>query len=199
MIYRITPHRSSVNMKTILTRLKSIKWLALIILLVAAGYWVLDYRQFSTNIRDDKAVKENPMLLTAPVMTDYKNETLNFKLIADKAHVFEEKKQTLLFNLTAYLYEDDGVNLSARIVADQGEYLNKTELLRLWGKVRVELKEGQKLFTEELFVDRKKDLIYNTVKVKAISDSDIVNAASLNYRIKKGILLLRKPRATFKL
>jgi LPS export ABC transporter protein LptC len=176
-------------------RLRYLKWLLISLSLLFAAYWVRDYQRIKPDDKKGIVKKEKPMLLTAPVMWEFNNEKLKLHLVADTAQVFEEIKLTRLINLTALLYEEDGANLSAHIVAEYGEYKAKSDLLRLWGNVRIELKEGQKLYTEELFVNRKQELVYNTVKVKAISGKDIINGASMKYQINKGILLLNKPRA----
>jgi LPS export ABC transporter protein LptC len=101
----------------------------------------------------------------------------------------------LLSHITAALFETDNSVPSASIWAEFGEFTGKSDLIRLWGKVRVEMKEGQHLLTEELFIDRRKEVIYNEVAVTAYSNSDVIKAASMHYTVSSKILLLTKPIA----
>ncbi len=135
-------------------RLRYLKWFLIVLSLTLATFWVLEYKD-NKPVGGNKVVqKENPMVLTRPVMTEYVNEKLKMRLDANSAKVFEGNKVTRLLKLTAKLYDEDGITLSAWIVADFGEFKKRSDLLRLWGKVRIDLKDGQKLFTEELILQR---------------------------------------------
>ena len=177
-------------------RLRYLKWILILSLLILAAVWVMHNRDNKPGEIRKSVKKENPMVLSKPLMTEYENEKLKMRLVAKSAEVFESKKKTKLHHLTAHLFEDDGKTLSAWIVADFGEFEDKSDLLHLWGKVRIDLKDGQKLFTNELFFNRRTEIVYNKVKVKALSGEDVINAESMEYEIKKGILLLGKPEAS---
>ncbi len=176
-------------------RILSIKWAILGLLTVVVTYLLLNSLVDDSEQKVVFSKKERPMIIMNPVLREYEDEKINLKLVADKAEVYEKKQSTILLKPVAKLFDSGDVSKVTIIRANTGKYQNKKDQIHLWGNVRIEFHDGQRLFTEELFVNSRKKVIYNTVKVKVISGSEVINAASMRYTMNNEVLVLKRPKA----
>ena len=142
---------------------------------------------------------EEPLILFNPVLQEFEKDKLKIRLIADKAQIFENKQRTLLTNISADLYVSDTPGSATHLQAGFAEMSAQSNLVRLWGAVRLETRDGQSLLTEELFLNNADKTVYNQVAVTAYTDQETIKAASMHYDLKKGILLLNQPSMQVKL
>jgi hypothetical protein len=91
-------------------------------------------------------------LMRAPLMEEH--------AFADPA--FEEYRE----GIEAIGYDSLGVNPASRIVADHALHWAERDLWQLSGNVVVDGEEGEKLYTQQLFYDRKIDKIWSNVDTK---------------------------------
>ncbi len=169
------------------------KWIILGIGLVVAAFFLLDSNDSTSDIKKVATNKEKPMLVMNPDMTEYEGEEVNLKITADKAEIFEKSKRTVVFNPVAKLFSNKNTDNVTIIRANKGDYSIKQDKIRLYGKVRVNFHDGQKLLTEELVINNKSQTVYNSVRVKVISGDDIIDAQSMHYQIQSSILKLKQP------
>lgn len=176
-------------------RIRYISWIVITVLLVFAIYYVWNTQKDTAPVEKVDTTTEEPMLLFQPVVREFEGETLSFHMVAERAHVFEKKKLTRLWSIVANLYKDDPSQPSTTIRSKFGKLHGKESLLHLWGSVQVDTRDKQRLTTEELFLDRKRNVIYNSVPVTATSPTDRIDATSMHYDLTKDILRLTHPTA----
>ncbi|MBU2513349.1 LPS export ABC transporter periplasmic protein LptC [bacterium] len=180
-------------------RILSIKWAIPGLLIVVIVYLIFNPAAEKSDKKPADKEKERPMIIMNPILKDYKNEELSLKLIADKAEIYEKTQSTILTSPIASLFDEADASKVTIIRAKTGELENKKDLIHLWGDVRIEFFDGQRLFTEDLFVNNKQRVIYNSVKVKVESKDEVINAASMRYTMDNEVLLLKKPNALLSL
>jgi len=139
--------------------------------------------------------QEKPVVLQNPDLTDFEKDRLTMRIQARKAHLFENEKLTLLFDVDGTLYPQEKDRNPTLIHADSGTIKESSQLVTLRGNVTVLFGDGQKLYTQEMNLDRKRELLYNQVDVTAISEEDRVVAKSMTYDMKTGVLVLTRPNA----
>lgn len=140
---------------------------------------------------------EKPIILKNPDMTDFADGRLTMRIKARTARVFENKKLTLLSKVDGTLYPDPGQEdrKPTLVKAESGTIWGNSQLITLQGNVRVFFGDGQKLFTQEMNLDRKKELLYNEVDVRVLSDEHRIDAKQMKYDMKTGVLVLVRPKA----
>ena len=149
--------------------------------------------------KDGKANQEEPLIISKPVVREFDFNLLKLQLVAESAQIFEQKQISQLKNIRIRLFNDKTKNSSTKIVAKSGEMKSESGIMRLWGKVQVDTSDNQTLRTEEIFLNQKKNTIYNETDVQVTAEDDEINASSLHYDISTGILVLEKPEAKIKL
>ncbi len=75
-------------------------------------------------------------------------------------------------------YDSLGLNPSSRVIADHALHWTERDVWQLSGNVIVEGEEGQKLYTQQLFWDRKTKKIWSNVDSKLEEDDGILYVAS---------------------
>lgn len=159
------------------------------------GHYAFNSQKAPSPKQKSALTDDQPLNLSNPVLTEFENDTLKLRLVANSAQLFERNKRMSLSKITATLFETNSSIPTASVWSDYGEFKGKSDLIRLWGKVRIETNSGQHLLTEELFIDRSKEVIFNEVTVTAFSKNDIIKATAMHYSISNKVLLLTKPVA----
>ncbi len=144
---------------------------------------------------DSHLRKEKPIILKNPELSDFDNNRLTMRIRAKTAKVFENKKLTLLSSVDGKIYSRERQNEPTRIFADSGRIIGNIKLVSVWGNVRVLFADGQKLYTEKMNLDQNKELLYNEVAVRVLSENDKIHADRMNYNMKTGVLILSRPKA----
>ncbi len=142
---------------------------------------------------------EEPLILSQPNVSEFERSRLKISLIAENAQIFEQKKTTLLNQIHIQLFDKIESTPNTRIKAHFGEMNSESGILHLWDAVSINMRDGQKLLTEELFFNQNKNIIYNSVSVTLKSENDEITATSMHYDIAQGLLILQKPDAKIKL
>jgi len=147
--------------------------------------------------RDRALAKEKPIILQKPVLSDFKNDRLTLQIKAKTARIYEQKKLTLLNRVNGTIHSANAEEKPTQFFAESGSIKGNAKLLTVQGNVRVLFNDGQQLFTEKMNLDQKKNLLYNHVSVRVVSDNDIIDADRMRYHINSGILILIRPEAQF--
>jgi LPS export ABC transporter protein LptC len=142
---------------------------------------------------------EEPLLITQPVVQEFANNNLKFRLLADNAQIFEQTQITKLENIYIYLFDVTSTASKTRIKAQSGEIRSESGIMHLWGRVRVDTSDGQVLKTEEMFLNQKQNVIYNHSVVNITTREDEIVASAMHYDLTNGVLTLNKPEAKIEL
>lgn len=142
---------------------------------------------------------ESPIVLLGAELTDYAGNRLKWKLTAQKALIFENKKLTNLIAIDAEIPNADLSQLPTLIRADKGVIRGDSKLVFLTGSVVVDFSNGQRLFTEELTLDQKQEKLYNHSNVLVVSNHDTMRGTSMLYHLKTEQLTLTRPQMIFQL
>jgi len=175
--------------------MKLTSWIGLItIALLAIAYlWVSNDPQTQDGGSGRKP--QNPVLLNEAELIDYEDNRTKWHLRARHTKTYEEQNLTLLDDLEGDVFSKNPRQKATRFQADFGKIEGKDQLMSVWGDVHVDFQNGQSLFTEQLFFDQRKEMIYNQVEVRVISNQDTILGSSMHYDMNTGILVLTEPRA----
>ena len=148
-----------------------------------------------SDVAKGRLSEEKPIILKNPELSDFDNNRLTMRIRAETARVFENKKITLLQGIDGDIFSNEKQQSPTRVIADAGRIMGNSKLITLWGNVRVFFADGQKLYTERMNLDQKKERLYNKVAVRVVSENDKILADRMRYNIKTGVLILHRPKA----
>lgn len=148
-----------------------------------------------SNPVEQQLEKEKPIILQKPILSDFEGSRLKMKIHAKTARIFENEKVTLLTNIDGKFYSDNKDSGTTRVIANSGSIKGNDQLITVWGNVNVYFSDGQKLHTEKLNLDQKREQLYNKVAVTVVSGTDEIQASRMNYNMKTGVLVLTQPKA----
>ncbi len=176
--------------------MRYIKWgiLSIIVFIVAYFIWQSDdVENIDTIVSNDEA----PIVLLNPELLDYELNKIKWQISAAEAYIYEKKNVTQLKKINGRILSEDPRKKPTLITAESGVLRTNLKTISVKGNVHVSFDNGQKVSTEELIIDQRKETIYNQVDVIVESKQDTITASSMNYDIKKGRLFLVKPRIMF--
>jgi LPS export ABC transporter protein LptC len=165
--------------------------------LLLAIYFSWESDSLRQEPRERDLAKEKPIILQQPVLSDFKNDRMTLQIKAKTARIYEQKKLTLLSQVNGTIHSVNAKEKPTQFFADSGRIKGNAKLLTVQGNVRVLFSDGQLLYTEKMNLDQKKELLYNRVRVRVVSDNDTIEADRMRYNINSGILTLMRPEARF--
>jgi LPS export ABC transporter protein LptC len=176
--------------------MKLMIYLALMVFLSTALYylWQADTPSMPENTNTQSYQK--PMVMHQAELFDYRDNRLRWQVRTDTARIYEKQYLTLLDAVEGAFFDRQPKPKQTRVRADYGKIQGSTRVLSLWGEVQIDFSNGQRLLTEQLFIDQDREIIYNDTEVHLISDNDRIIGTSLHYDIKTTILVLTKPQAS---
>ena len=174
--------------------MKLLKWVILFTIVFVSLYWVCQYKSIEEVDSGPEIGDEQPIMLVNPKLFDFQSDKVKWTFSAVRANIFQKRKLTFLYEINGSILHDDPAQKPTLVRADNGKIKNDVNLITISGNVRIDFDDGRKMFTEEIFIDQEKEIIYNQVDVLLISEQDTVNATSMRYDVRKGLLVLSKPR-----
>ncbi|MGK0289974.1 MAG: LPS export ABC transporter protein LptC [bacterium] len=166
-------------------------WVLTVTLVAFAGYLLIDVQN-----QDDKTPKrpqEIPLVLKKIDFYNYQKDFLKWVINAQYAEVFQKSGIVDLKIVNGKVLFKKQPSNWLRIQADKGYIARNSETLRLEGKVRLWGADGSILTTNEVFINQKKNLIYNRSKVHLQQFERHVTGKSFRYRIDKNQLQIFQP------
>lgn len=174
--------------------MKLVTWVIFVFVIGAIMYFTL-YAPISNNISGSLALKnETPTSLQNPELLDFEANKLKWQFKAKSAEIYEKQNLTFLKKINGKIFGDDLSQKPTLVTANYGKIDGNSKLMTLWDKVQIDFNNGQQLFTERLFIDNEKEIIYNHVDVLLISGVDNIEASSMIYYMTMELLNLKKPK-----
>ena len=104
-----------------------------------------------------------------------KNGLLKIKIIASKIHRYQFKEPSLIFsdNFTVYFY-NDSLKVESILQAEEATLNEKKKIMKAFKNVVLTSSKQQKLETEELIWDEKKNIIFTEREVKITNQEEII-------------------------
>ncbi|MDX2471041.1 MAG: LPS export ABC transporter periplasmic protein LptC [SAR324 cluster bacterium] len=140
--------------------------------------------------------QETPLFLQQVELYEFKENQESLRLFAQQAQVFEKDELTLLFKVMANLQAEEEGGEPTKFRSNEARITGKNKFMTLQGKVEVELKKDSLLQTETLYYDQNSNRLFNHHFTTLVGLHEHVEASSLNFDTKKGILTLLKPIIT---
>ncbi len=188
--------RSKIQFKSILRFVSLAGLLILFFIFIDASWETPDDHTISKGII---ITEEEPLTISRPIVQEFEIDSLKLQMVAENAQVFEQKQITKLSDIKIQLFNTKSNNAPTKIVAQSGEMKSESGIMRLWGQVRIDTGGDQTLKTEEIFLNQKRNTIYNESNVRVTTEHDEIISSALHYDISTGVLILKKPEAKIKL
>lgn len=173
-----------------------IKLALALVVLTGVVIWIWTPSNVLQEGAESPVYQEKPILLSEPKLYEFSNSEIRIQLSARRAEIFERSQKTRLVEIRARLFQESGATefepISIR--ANFGQINHDRDFVRLWGDVILDLEDGQKIMTEELFIQSKNDVIYNEVPVRFTKEQDVVAAVSFTYNYRDNTLELIRPQ-----
>lgn len=167
-------------------------WLIPLLLIVTFPLWKIPVGTFLSprggidpSMSEEEETVSQDFSMENSVIKQFKNDQLVAVVRSAIAKSGETTDDFHLTDINADIFDEE--HNATHIVAKQGEYSSKKELLILKENVVVDRKsEGQKLFTEHLRYDGKKQLVNSPVKTRIVTKDAEIEGGTFKYDILKG-------------
>jgi len=136
---------------------------------------------------------EKPASLVNIEIKEYQKDQIKLKLLAKEAWVYERSEVTDFVGVNGVIAPENVGGKGTQFWSDQGKGEDKIKRLTLEGSVRVIFPQGRTLYTERLYFDQEKDLLWGDKPVRVVGHAEDVKASGMKYQLKKDRLTLTKP------
>ncbi len=143
-----------------------------------------------------QASQETPLFLQQLELYEFEENQESLRVFAQQAQVFEQDELTLLFGVMANIQPEEKGGEPTKFRSNEARITGKNKFMTMQGKVEVELNKDSLLKTEILYFDQDTNRLFNRHFTTLVGIHDRVEATSLNYDTKKGVLTLYKPTIT---
>ena len=123
--------------------------------------------EFKKIFVDDEKVFHTSTVLRDFLVDSYEKNRLLWELKAKKAYINWDHTSTLIFN-PRLKHIDKEKNETTRIYGEKGEFMEKKGVLFLEKNVRVIAQNGKKIYTDNLYWYKRKELIKTNAPVKVV-------------------------------
>lgn len=168
-------------------------WVISLVAMGYAGYVVWQPLELDVDQMEKDKSTSRPLVMKKARFNDFESGKKSWLLLADVAKIYHEEEITLLYTVRGEMYDSEDPKKISTMVAKQGNIHAKSEVVSLKGDVKVFFDNGDTLLSEELILDRKKDLLYSDKKVRLDHQKDQIEADALRYEMKSEKLTLKNP------
>ena len=170
-------------------------WIAISLILAGALYLSWDTAEMADPEVGRSKKKERPVVLRDPVFSNYDDGSLTWRMSAEKAEVFDTEKRSLLFSTEGTLYsKKEPKRTEITIFADHCLLAKSGGTSEFRNNVRVHFADGKRLYTERLFVDHKRETIYNRQATRIEGLNGQIEASSFAYDIRLKSMRFESPK-----
>lgn len=175
--------------------MRLISSLATIVVVVLIVYFV-GFREDITLDGDPRPVdNQKPISLTGAYLTDFAGNEVKWNISAATAEIFQNRDVTMIQGMRAEILGKPIDNKPTIVQSDFGQIEGKQNRMIMWDNVIVELGDGRRVYTREVEVDQRRDLMVAKYPVKLVSPTETLLGDSMRYNLKTEILNLSNPKA----
>ncbi|OUJ76377.1 LPS export ABC transporter periplasmic protein LptC [Hymenobacter crusticola] len=148
-----------------------------------------------------KITYKGPTVETSNVLTLISDSArLQIRLKAPLEQTFESGDQIYPNGMNVLFYSKDGTRVDNTLQGKYGKFEKAKNLYTVRGDVQVGNKEKQqKMYTEEMFYDKQKNLVYtdSATFAKVVTPTDSLTGYGLTYNMVTGIYRFHRPTGVF--